>query len=413
MPGPIFLHCQTFARKPSGAGNSIAQVIGEVLREPEYSLHVDAPKPPRVILGNPAGFRAEHDAHVAARTTSVSTRKGVVQRAIRSDRHTLATIIASYPLTFAQIEAGGAKTAELQATWERETIAWVQGRYGDQLCVVVAHEDETHPHLHFWLLPDDPGADAASLHPGKVAKRAAAAQAKAEGQDGCAAVRAGNVALKAAMRDWLNAYYYDVGVPLGMTRDGPKRRRLARAEWRAEKAHAARVAEVHRRQEHQHEENRKMLAEGEKAMDAVMAKADAALERVAGDKRAVQEARAAHSIECAAFEDDRKELVRNMENLDRDQQKIRHQRTVIAQERKGIELERYALAQERNMLARERTEIAGLRRKLTSAIRRVFSWLKRPDLVMEARAEAEEILAAIGPICFDESATSMDPSLEI
>lgn len=65
MPGPIFMHVQTFSHKVGKAGNNVHQVIGEATRTPEFSKHVDNPKPPRVIEGDPSIFRALHDAHVA------------------------------------------------------------------------------------------------------------------------------------------------------------------------------------------------------------------------------------------------------------------------------------------------------------------------------------------------------------
>jgi hypothetical protein len=114
--------------------------------------------------------------------------------------------------------------------------AQVREQYGDQLKAVFAHVDERFPHLHFWCLPDDPSADATLLHPGKVAKREVEARLKHEGAPPREAVAAGNRALKAAMRAWQDSYHRAVGAPLGMRRDGPKRRRLSRAQWSAEQA---------------------------------------------------------------------------------------------------------------------------------------------------------------------------------
>lgn len=249
MPGPVFIHCQTFSRKGNDARQSVAQVVAEVLRDPEFSLHVADPCPPRVLTGDPRTFMAEHDAHVAARATQVRTKQGLKARTIRADRHTLATIIASYPLTHAQIAAGGDEALAHQAEWEARTAAWVRARYGDQLRVVVAHDDENHPHLHFWLLPDDPDADATKLHPGKLVKRQVEADLKAQGIEPRVAVKAGNEALKVEMRAWVDDYHADVGVPLGMTRDGPKRRRLTRAQWQVEMADAKQKAMIIRRAE--------------------------------------------------------------------------------------------------------------------------------------------------------------------
>lgn len=240
MPGPIFMHFQTYSRKSNVAGNTVDQVIEEGCRDAEFSQHVDAPQPPRPIIGDPATFKGVHDAHVAARATKVMVKGVERSRAIRTDRHTLATIIASYPLTHEQIAEGGDAARAHHAAWECDTVAYVRQKYGDQLKVAFAHEDEPHPHLHFWLLPDNPDADAKLLHPGKAAKAAVEAIEKAAGAEPKAAVKAGNLALKAAMRETLDEYHRIVGEPLGMLRDGPKRRRLSRAQYRAELDEAAR-----------------------------------------------------------------------------------------------------------------------------------------------------------------------------
>lgn len=163
-------------------------------------------------------------------------------RAIRQDRHTMASIVMSYPVPRSAITTDEAR-AKYDA-WERRNLAWLRDTYGDQLRVVMAHDDEGHGHLHAWLLPDDPGADATTLHPGKVAKRAAEAEAKAEGLVPREAVNLGNRALKAAMTEWQDTYYRAVGAPEGLTRTGPKRRRLTREQWNATKAAARVTAEV-------------------------------------------------------------------------------------------------------------------------------------------------------------------------
>jgi len=237
MSGPQFAHVQTWSRKSNAAGQSVNQVIGEATRVPEFSTHVDSPVPPRVLLGNPATFAADHAAHVAARSTLVIMPDGSVKsRSIRTDRHTMASIVMSYPVPRSAIITKEAK-AKL-AAWEARNLKWLRERYGSQLRVVLAHDDETQPHLHAWLLPDDPGADATTLHPGKVAKKAVEAQAKADGEENRVAVKLGDRALRAAMTVWQDEYHAAVGAPEGLTRSGPRRRRLTRAQWQAEKATA-------------------------------------------------------------------------------------------------------------------------------------------------------------------------------
>lgn len=275
MPGPVFIHYQTYSTKPNAAGNSVAQVIAEALRRGEYVRHVADPQPPRIIHGDAEAFEQTHADHVAERATEVKRKGKTHRRAIRADRHTLATVVASYPLTHEQIAAGGDEARAHHAAWERDTIAWVRDRHGDQLKVVIAHDDESHSHIHFWLLPDDVEARADTLHPGKVAKRIAEDVARASGASDRDAVKAGNDALKIAMRETLDAYHREVGEPLGMTRDGPKRRRLTRAQWQAEKAEAVRLAAALRRAEGAEAQAAKIIKDAETQAAAVVASAEA------------------------------------------------------------------------------------------------------------------------------------------
>ena len=231
----IFVHCQSFSRKPNRAGQCVGQVVGEGLRTGQYHPHVESPRPPISVFGDPTTFKLMHDAHVAERKTYAVKNGQISERVIRQDRHTLFTIVASYPSPIAAVEASPEELARFK-TWVDLNLAWVRDRYGNQLKVAFAHVDEQHPHLHFWLLPDDPSADATLLHPGKVAKREVEAHLKSERVPPREAVKAGNRALKSAMRAWQDSYHRAVGATLGMHRDGPKRRRLSRAQWAAEQA---------------------------------------------------------------------------------------------------------------------------------------------------------------------------------
>jgi hypothetical protein len=241
----VFIHCQTYSRKPNRAGQSVAQVVAEGLRLGGYHPHVENPKPPVIVSGDPERFQQLHDAHVNARRTRAVKNGRVSERAIRTDRHTLFTIVASYPVPTAAVEGSPEELARFKR-WVDLTLTWARKQYGDQLKVGFAHVDERFPHLHFWCLPDDPSADAALLHAGKRAKREVEARLKSEGVTPREAVAAGNKALKQAMRAWQDDYHGAVGAPLGMHRDGPKRRRLSRAQWAAEKfmlAHRRRLEE--------------------------------------------------------------------------------------------------------------------------------------------------------------------------
>jgi arsenate reductase-like glutaredoxin family protein len=383
MPGPVFIHFQTYARKANEAGNSVAQVIAEALRRPDFCGHVEDPKPPRVVHGTPQTFEADHAAHLEDRATKVQRKGKTHTRAIRQDRHTLATAVASYPLTYDQIAEGGPDAAALHRDWEARTVAWMRDRYGDQLRVVLAHEDEPHPHLHFWLLPDDRDARADTLHPGKVAKHAAEAQAREAGLSDREAVRLGNAALKAAMRDTLDDYWREVGQPVGMTRDGPKRQRLTRAEWQARKAEAARHGETLRRAE---------------VVGAVVEEAEAKAAAVVQDAEAVEAktkaARADFDRKARAWVEREKatNAARTAENAARAAE--------LDQIAEGLGVRAAAFeakkAEALATLEKDRREVNTLRKRFNSLLDQAEAFLRRPDLPDLARKVGEALFKKAG-----------------
>ena len=234
-----FAHIQTFSRKKNKAGQCVDQVIGELLREALYAAHVFEPAPPEVVDGiSPEQLRAAHDAMVAAAQTQFRIKGEVRTRAVRQDRHTLVTAVASYPVPYAEIRGDPEKEKALKV-WEEANVRFFKKCFGPYYRATYRHVDETYAHLHIHALPKGvPGIDAGLLHPGKAAKKKVETKCKADGMPTREVVKAGNQALKSAMRDWQDMYYRDVGEPCGLLRDGPRRRRLSRAQYQAEK-HAA------------------------------------------------------------------------------------------------------------------------------------------------------------------------------
>lgn len=246
MSGYQFFHVATYSRKANPAGQSVDQVVEEAERNPAFSQHVEEPKPPRLIYGiSVRAMKAKHDAMLESARVPVVKKDGeVAYRSVRTDRHTLLTAVASYPVPRAQVEADAREKAKYQA-WVEANVRFLRDRFGSQLKTVVEHEDETHPHLHAYVLPDEiEDLNAIRLHPGKAAKLAAEERAKAEGMTPRDAVKVGNDALKKAMRALQDDYHAEVGVPCGMTRLGPGRRRLSRAEWKTEKELAAKASVI-------------------------------------------------------------------------------------------------------------------------------------------------------------------------
>lgn len=240
MSGPQFFHLQSFSRKANPAGQSVEQVLAEAARVPRFSTHVPAPRPPRVVAGlHPARIKERHDAMVEAGRISVTLADGSTkERGIRKDRHTLLTCVASHPLLSGQVEAD-AEARRKYETWVEYNLAHFQRMFGEKLMGVVEHLDEEHPHLHAFVLPtDDPTCSARDLNPAWAAKTEAEAAARDAGHDAKAAVKLGNKAYKARARELQDEYHREVGIAAALTRLGPKRERLSRAEWRARKAAA-------------------------------------------------------------------------------------------------------------------------------------------------------------------------------
>ena len=100
---------------------------------------------------------------------------------------------------------------------------------GSTLRSVIEHKDEDHPHLHFYCIPEQ-GKQFSSIHKG-IEARTKARQQKLSGKQQ-------KLAYCEAMREWQDKFSHDVGQPHGLTRIGPGRRRLTRAEWKKEQQQA-------------------------------------------------------------------------------------------------------------------------------------------------------------------------------
>ncbi|MES0810059.1 hypothetical protein ABLO27_11300 [Roseibium sp. SCPC15] len=237
-----FVHLEAYSRKEDAAGRNVAWVLAEARREPEASLHVECPASPELIHGVSLDeLAALHDERADAATTILKNGK---TRKIRRDQKSLLTVVASYPTPLKELEKDPAKRESLNR-WEQRTVEWLRSLHGDDLITVIRHTDERYPHLHAYILPQsDPELRALRLHPGHEAKHAvmdSAPEAKSKKELN----RIGDRAYRDAMRGWQDSYHKAVGIPSGLTRLGPARRRLSREAWHAEQvaARAVKAAE--------------------------------------------------------------------------------------------------------------------------------------------------------------------------
>jgi hypothetical protein len=121
-------------------------------------------------------------------------------------------------------------------TWERDTVQWLCSKYGEAVKLAVRHMDESHMHIHVYILPRDLKAN--DLHPGTSAKRYQRDAAIARGLGPKLADKIGDNAYKAAMERWQKSYFDEVSAKHGFEPDGPGLGRVTRAEWYLRKINA-------------------------------------------------------------------------------------------------------------------------------------------------------------------------------
>ncbi len=244
-----FLHIDTFGlgRQNPKAGKTkkrrttarwtIQEIIDELKRRDGACDHVAEPRPAVLIYGeDPDTVRAEIQRNAAAA-------KDPRGRKLRVDAQLLISGVASYPIPREDVVG---PEMEIYEDWEKRTVGFLRGQFGANLRYCIRHEDESFLHLHFGVAGDlDPATGRYSiedLHPGMAARARAREEAKAKGQE----PKRGK--LEAAMRDGLrefqDSYHHAVSRHFGHTRDGPKRKRLTRAEWKAQQAAARRDAVI-------------------------------------------------------------------------------------------------------------------------------------------------------------------------
>lgn len=238
-----FAHIETYSRSGGRNGRlNVTEIISEARRSPEASLHVQNPKNPVPVYGcSFAELMRRHDTMIGQAQETLANGK---KRAVRKDTCSLFTCVLSHPATPEECRNDPDVKAGVEA-WAQDSVKWLRRELealGGTLETVIMHVDEAHVHLHGYGLHSSGHAD--RLHPGKAAKKQAVEAAIENGQEKKAANAIGDKAYVEAMRDWQDSYSEKVGLPHGLTRLGPARRRLSRAEWMTEQAVAKSVQQA-------------------------------------------------------------------------------------------------------------------------------------------------------------------------
>lgn len=229
-----FLHVDTVARavpkKATAKRWPLRDVLAEAGRETAACPHIDAPGPPKRLFGLTL---LEVERVTLRQAEEARDAKG---RKLRKDAPVMLAGVLSYPVAVADMDERARTDYD---AWEARSLRWLSGRYGDTLASVVRHEDETYPHLHFFIVPhltSGKSLDFEAVHPGIAAREAAKRDGKSP--------KEANRAYCEAMRGLQDDFHTNVGVFHGHLREGPRRRRLSRGAYMAERRDAERRAET-------------------------------------------------------------------------------------------------------------------------------------------------------------------------
>lgn len=341
-----FAHISFFSRKANSKGQSTSFIFSEARRDPEASTHVKDPKPPDVVYG--LGIDELEALHDKQASEATSTNAKGQTRKIRQDQQTLACVVLSYP-----------KDGKDYPEWEKKSLEWLQEKYGDNLKSVIRHTDESHPHLHAYLMSGD--MKASIFNDGKQAKDAFMSSQAAQEMDKKAANKLGDKAYRQAMRDWQDSYFESVGVHCGLSRIGPGNRRLSRDEWHNEQKQAASLKRaisqknnyVSKTKEQAKQEADQLIQEAKKQAAKILADADRKLQDI--QKNISQEEEKLSTIKNSWFV---KRLYENI-RADRIKEGIKKSSSQISKLKKSIN----TLKKEKEIILKEKEFSDELRRK--------------------------------------------------
>lgn len=217
-------YSRTLSKKATHAKWNAQDIVNEATRVPGcFDKNISNPQPPTHVYGQSI------DELLGTLDAWADGTKDARGRATRKDAVCLLAGVFSVP------------EGTPPEQWEKvrsDAIAWAVDKYGDRLKTVIEHTDERNPHCHFFVVPR-PGEAFEVVHEGRAAVKAFVA---AGGEK-----KKSNEVYRGAMRVVQDEYYEAVGAPNGMTRIGPGKRRLSRAEWHLEQQQAQAIAAQHTR----------------------------------------------------------------------------------------------------------------------------------------------------------------------
>lgn len=272
-----FAHMETYSRKKTDKKFSVKEILEEAARKPGACPHVPNPQSPELVYG--MDIEALGRLHDSMCDNMKETNKKGITRGIRKDQQTLGTVILSFP-AFQKNEDPAQYEKDFER-WKKLSIIWLKEKYGDELKTIIQHTDESNPHLHAYLIPDDLKADKYNI--GRCAKKEFLLSADAQKLDKKEANKLGDRRYREVWREWQDSYFDKVSVACGLTRIGSHSRRLTRKEKKQEQQQAKSLSKalnetsryVALKKEEAEAYKKKILQEAREHANKILADADA------------------------------------------------------------------------------------------------------------------------------------------
>ncbi|MEZ8378771.1 plasmid recombination protein [Vibrio splendidus] len=223
MLGYQFIHYEGYARKPSRNRKKQAaiSIANEAERLEGYCPHV---KEPHTFIKL---FGVTPTQAVKLAEDRASQGRDKLGRKVRCDAQIMLAGVASYPQ---KAKESSPRDPEFRR-WLKLNHDFLKKTWGDEYVSSVLHVDEEYLHIHFYIVPnlgDRKEFNISTVHHG----------VRARDEFKSLSLKEKNNKYKNAMRNFQDRYYKEVGVPTGLTRIGPRSRRLTRREWVYEKNNA-------------------------------------------------------------------------------------------------------------------------------------------------------------------------------
>ena len=209
---PQFMHVGTYARSISNLASPkdddrrrVVDIVNEAIRLEGYCPHIDEPKTPQLIYGEPLeSLPLRLDALLKAGQTVINKTGQVSKRAVRQDAHVLLVAVYSYKMDKEMVNN------EVMNFFFNDCIQFHKEKFGS-VDSAILHLDETYYHIHVFTID----TNAKRLHPGFVAD----ARRKTD--------KSYKVSYRKAMSELQDNFYQTVAEKYGMTRYGPRIERLS------------------------------------------------------------------------------------------------------------------------------------------------------------------------------------------